>query len=84
MSRQEIRHELARMEQDRQFIQNAHIRQKIYGGLFAVFCLVLWAALTNYDHEQIWHGLLLVPLACFGIWLMITKRNEIWRMKNDD
>lgn len=84
MSRKEIRHELARMEQDRQFIQNAHYRQKIYAGLFVAFIAVFWACIVKYDAVNIWWGVLMVPLILFGIWLMVTKRNYPWEMLNEE
>lgn len=84
MSRREIRHELALMEQDRIFRHYAHIRQKIYAGIFTAFVLGFWAWLIDYDPVNWWYGFEAVPLALIGIWLMITKNNYPWEMLVED
>lgn len=78
MSRKEIRHQLAIMEQDRQFRRNAHIRQKIYGGLFTAFVIGFWAWLMKSDCVFVWYGFLAVPVALFGTWVVVTDENIVW------
>ena len=80
MSKREIRYQLALMEQDRIFIRNAHIRQKIYAGIFTAFVLGFWAWLIDYDPVNWWYGFEAVPFALIGIWLIITKKNYPWEM----
>jgi hypothetical protein len=84
MTRREIRHQLALMEQDREFIRNAHIRQKIYAGIFTVFILAFWAWLIKYDPVNWWYGFVIVPLAFFGLWLMVTKTNYPWEIMQEE
>ena len=80
MSRKEIRHQLAIMQQDREFMRNAHIRQKIYGGLFSAFVIAFWAWLMTYDCVYVWYGFLAVPFALYGAWLVVTSKNYVWEM----
>ncbi len=80
MSKKEIRHQLALMEQDRIFIRNAHIRQKIYAGIFTAIVIGFWSWLMSYDCVYVWYGVLAVPATLLGMWLIITKRNYPWEM----
>lgn len=67
-----------RSEQNRQFKRNAHIRQKIYGGLFSIAVLIFWAWLMAYDCTCVWWAVLAVPAVIVGAWLMVTKNNYVW------
>lgn len=79
MSRKEIRNQLARMEQDRIFIRNAHIRQKIWGLILAVLCLAVWAVIMSGGCEYVQYGFLAVPIVLVGCWLILTKKNIVWQ-----
>lgn len=70
--------------QDAIFERNAHIRQKIWGLILAVFCLGMWIWLTTYDVKLIWWGTELFPMACIGFWLMLTERNIPWEWMWED
>ena len=78
MNRKEIRHQLAQMEQDRIFIRNAHIRQKIYAGSFAIVLIAFWAWCMSFDCVNVWWGVLFVPVILFSLWIILTSRNYVW------
>ena len=78
------KHEKALEKQDREFERNAHIRQKIYAGIFTALILGVWAWLIDYDPIHVWYGILVVPYALFGVWLMLTKKNYPWEMKGEN
>ena len=81
MNKREMMHQMALHRQDMQFKRNAHIRQKIYAAIFVVLVIVAWAWLVAYDPVHIWYGFLAVPAILFGVWLMITKTNYPWELK---
>ena len=81
MSKKEMLHQMALHRQDMQFERNAHIRQKIYGGLFAAFVIGFWAWLMSYDCVYVWYGFLAVPFALYGAWLVVTEKNFVWEMQ---
>lgn len=78
MSRKEIRHQLARMEQDRIFIRNAHIRQKIWGAAMSLVCIALWAYIMTGGCKYVLYGVIVVPIVLVGCWLILTKKNIAW------
>lgn len=78
MSRKEIRNQLARMEQDRIFIRNAHIRQKIWGAAMSLVCIALWAYIMTGGCKYVFYGVIVVPIVLVGCWLILTKRNIVW------
>lgn len=78
MSRKEIRHQLALMEQDRIFIRNAHIRQKIWGAAMSLVCIALWAYIMTGGCKYVFYGVIVVPIVLVGCWLILTKRNIAW------
>lgn len=69
---------MSRAEQDRIFKRNAHIRQKIYGVLFDLFCIGFWAWCMAYDPVNIYHIVLVLPLVLMGLHFATTKRNYAW------
>ena len=74
-------HQMALQKQDEQFKKNAHIRQKIYGGLFTAFVILFWYWLMSHDCVYVWYGFLAVPLALFGVYLMVTDENIVWEWR---
>ena len=78
MSRREIRHQLALMEQDRIFIRNAHIRQKIWGVAMSLICIALWAYIMTGGCKYVLYGVIVIPIVLVGCWLILTKRNIAW------
>jgi hypothetical protein len=79
MSRKEIRHQLALMEQDRIFIRNAHIRQKIWGVAMSLICIALWAYIMTGGCKYVLYGVVVVPIVLVGCWLILTKKNIVWQ-----
>ena len=79
MSRKEIRNQLARMEQDRIFIRNAHIRQKIWGAAMSLVCIALWAYIMTGGCKYVLYGVIVVPIVLVGCWLILTKKNIVWQ-----
>ena len=79
MSREEIRNQLARMEQDRIFIRNAHIRQKIWGVAMSLICIALWACIMTGGCKYVMYGVVVVPIVLVGCWLILTKKNIVWQ-----
>jgi hypothetical protein len=79
MSRKEIRNQLARMEQDRIFIRNAHIRQKIWGVAMSLICIALWAYIMTGGCKYVLYGVIVVPIVLGGCWLILTKKNIVWQ-----
>ena len=79
MSRREIRHQLALMEQDRIFIRNAHIRQKIWGVAMSLICIALWAYIMTGGCKYVLYGVVVVPIVLVGCWLILTKKNIVWQ-----
>ena len=79
MSRKEIRNQLARMEQDRIFIRNAHIRQKIWGVAMSLICIALWAYIMTGGCKYVLYGVVVVPIVLVGCWLILTKKNIVWQ-----
>lgn len=79
MSRKEIRHQLALMEQDRIFIRNAHIRQKIWGAAMSLVCIALWAYIMTGGCKYVLYGVIVVPIVLVGCWLILTKKNIVWQ-----
>ena len=79
MSRREIRNQLARMEQDRIFIRNAHIRQKIWGVAMSLVCIALWAHIMTGGCKYVLYGVIVVPIVLVGCWLILTKKNIVWQ-----
>ena len=84
MTEHERLHSDALEKQDRIFEHYAHIRQKIYGALFAIGLIVGWKCLIDYDPVQIWWGVLAVPAALFGSSLIVTKKNYPWELSFED
>ncbi len=80
MNKRELMHQMALHRQDAQFKRNAHIRQKIYAGLFTAFVILFWAWLMSYGCVYVWYGFLAVPFALYGTWLMVTEKNYVWEM----
>lgn len=78
MSKKEMMHQMALNRQDMQFERNAHIRQKIYAGIFTAFVILFWAWLIDYDSINWWYGIVAGPFILFGLWLMVTKTNYPW------
>ena len=78
MNKRELMHQKAIHRQDAMFKHNAHIRQKIYAGLFTVFVILFWAWLMSYGCVYVWYGFLAVPFALYGTWLMVTDHNYVW------
>ena len=79
MSRKEIIHQLALMEQDRIFIRNAHIRQKIWGAAMSLVCIALWAYIMTGGCKYVLYGVIVVPIVLVGCWLILTKKNIVWQ-----
>lgn len=79
MSRREIRHQLALMEQDRIFIRNAHIRQKIWGAAMSLICIALWAYIMTGGCRYVLYGVIVIPIVLVGCWLILTKKNIVWQ-----
>lgn len=84
MTEHERLHRDALKEQDKIFKHNAHIRQKIYGALFAAVIMIGWKWCMDYDPVQIWWGVLAVPNILFGLWLTVTKKNYPWELAHED
>ncbi len=78
MSRKEIRNQLARMAQDRIFIRNAHIRQKIWGAALSLACIALWAYIMTGGCKYVLYGVIVVPIVLVGCYLVLTKHNYAW------
>lgn len=80
MNRKEIRHQLALMEQDRIFIRNAHLRQKIWGVALSLVCIALWAYIMTGGCKYVWYGLIVVPIVLVGCHLVLTNKNYVWEI----
>lgn len=63
-----------RLEQDRIFERNAHIRQKIVGTAMCIIILAVWSWLLSFDVVHIWYAVLVIPAIMFGVWLISTDR----------
>lgn len=64
---------MSRAEQDKIFMKNAFLRQKIAGVILCLVTIGSWAWLMSYDVVNIWYLPIVLLLVGTGIWIISTK-----------